>query len=52
MGVSFSVARGSILLSLYSVGRFDPALLPSERDMTSILAIGKEIANHLEQPSV
>lgn len=34
------------------VGRFDPALLPSERDMTSILDIGKEIANHLEQPSV
>jgi hypothetical protein len=33
------------------VGRFDPALLPSERDIARILDIGKEIMNHLEQPS-
>jgi len=33
------------------VGRFDPALLPSERDIARILDIGKELTNHLEQPS-
>lgn len=33
------------------VGRIDPALLPSERDIARILDIGREIARLLEQPS-
>lgn len=33
------------------VGRFDPALLPSERDLARILDIGREISPLLKQPS-